>query len=53
MKYLINIHKLADIHFEKPQKSGDKASLKKLKQILEELESNPNIGVGNPEHLKH
>jgi toxin YoeB len=53
MKYLIIIQKLADIHFEKLKKSGDKASLKKLKQILEELESNPKIGVGNPEPLKH
>jgi toxin YoeB len=53
MKYSIVIQKLADTHFKKLQKSGDVASLKKLKQILEELESNPKIGVGNPEPLKH
>ena len=53
MKYLIIIQKLADIHFEKLKKSGDKAFFKKLKQILEELEYNPKIGVGNPEPLKY
>jgi toxin YoeB len=53
MKYSIVIQKLADIHFKKLQKSGDIASLKKLKQILEELETNPKNGTGNPEQLKH
>ena len=45
MMYSIIIQKQADTDFKKLQKSGDIASLKKLKQILEELESNPKIGV--------
>jgi len=53
MKYTVIIKKLADEHFQKIKKSGDKASLKKLKIILSELENHPHHGTGNPEQLKH
>ncbi|MCE2963445.1 MAG: Txe/YoeB family addiction module toxin [Chitinophagales bacterium] len=53
MKYSVLISELADIHFQKILKSGDKASLKKIGKILDELEIHPKIGIGNPEQLKH
>jgi len=53
MKYKIIVQNLADLHFKNIQKSGDKASLKRIKQIFEELENHPTIGIGNPEALKH
>ena len=34
-------------------KSGDTASIKKLKQIFEELEEHPKTGIGQPEQLKY
>lgn len=53
MRYTVIVKKRADNHFKAIQKSGDKASLKRLKQIIEELEIHPKTGVGNPEQLKH
>lgn len=53
MKYTIVVKKLADSHFKAIQKSGDRASLKRLKQIIEELEIHPKEGIGMPEQLKH
>ena len=34
-------------------KSGDKASIKRIKQIFDELEEHPQTGTGQPEQLKH
>ena len=53
MKFIVVVEKPAQDHFQKILKSGDKASLKKLNIILEELEIHPQIGTGNPEQLKH
>ena len=53
MSYTLVVEKDALLDFEKIKKSGDKASLKKLRQILDELEINPYEGTGNPEQLKH
>ena len=53
MRYTIVVKKLADSHFKAMQKSGDRASLNRLKQIIEELEIHPKEGVGKPEQLKH
>ena len=53
MKFIVVVEKRAQDHFQKILKSGDKASLKKLNIILEELEIHPQIGTGNPEQLKH
>jgi len=53
MKYTLIIRNLADQHFQKIKQSGDKASLKRLKVILDELEQHPTTGTGNPEQLKH
>ena len=53
MKFIVVVEKPAQDHFQKILKSGDKASLKKLNIILEELEIHPQRGTGNPEQLKH
>lgn len=53
MKYSVVFNEFADQHIKQIKKSGDKASLKKLKQILDELENHPKTGIGNPEQLKH
>jgi len=42
---------LADI--EKHKKSGDKAVLKKIEKLLNELIEHPATGTGQPEMLKH
>ncbi len=53
MKYRLDFteQSLEDIDFHK--KSGNKAVLKKLKQLLEELTEHPFTGTGKPEALKH
>ena len=38
---------------EKHKKAGDKATLKKLQQLLNELREHPFLGTGQPELLKH
>ena len=42
---------LADI--EKHKKSGDKAALKKIDKLLNELMEHPTTGTGQPEQLKY
>lgn len=42
---------IEDIEFLK--KAGDKATLKKLATILEELTDHPQTGTGHPEELKY
>ncbi len=34
-------------------KSGDKAIMRKIKSLLEELSEHPHTGTGKPERLKH
>jgi toxin YoeB len=53
MIYRVVFNELSDSHLLKIQKSGDKASLKKLHKILDELTIHPKTGTGNPEQLKH
>ncbi len=52
-KYHIIFEVLAQKQIIQHYKSGDKATLKKLKKILEELPLNPKTGTGQPEQLKH
>jgi toxin YoeB len=51
--YNVVFNKEADKDIMQIIKSGDKKSLKKLNQILLELEKHPTTGSGNPEQLKH
>ncbi|AYO58350.1 Txe/YoeB family addiction module toxin [Chryseobacterium sp. 6424] len=53
MKYIIKISEQAEKDILKLEKSGEKAALKKLLSIIKELESNPTVGIGKPERLKH
>jgi toxin YoeB len=53
MTYTLRIDRIADIHFQKIKKSGDKITFEKLKKILLELQIHPKTGIGNPEQLKH
>lgn len=48
-KFRVEIEELADEHFRKHFKSGDKASIKKIKQIVAELAEHPFTGTGKPE----
>jgi toxin YoeB len=52
MKYVIIFENRADKDIKAIIKSGNKGSIDKLLQILEELEETPKEGVGNPEELK-
>jgi toxin YoeB len=53
MKYTVIVEKLAQDHFKKITKSGNKSDIKRFQQILTELENHPTTGIGNPEQLKH
>ena len=52
-KYFIEIKETAQKEMKQIQKSGDKATIKKLELILVELENHPTTGTGKPEQLKH
>jgi len=53
MSYLVKITTDALEDIEKLKKSGDKASLKKLNNLLDELREHPETGSGKPEKLKY
>jgi toxin YoeB len=53
MNYKVIVEPKADEDFKKIVKSGDKATIKKLENILDELVLSPKTGIGNPEPLKH
>ena len=53
MSYELVITKTALKDIEKHKKAGDKATLKKLQQLLNELREHPFLGTGQPELLKH
>jgi toxin YoeB len=52
MSYLVKVTTDALEDIEKLKKSGDKASLKKLNNLLDELRDHPETGSGKPEKLK-
>ncbi len=49
LSYSVQANKDIDFH----KKSGNKALLKKLLVLLEELTEHPTTGTGKPEQLKH
>jgi toxin YoeB len=51
--YYVEITEKAEKDILKIEKSGDKATIKKLEKIIIELSNHPKIGVGSPEQLKH
>lgn len=52
-KYIVEIESEARKELQKHNKSGDKASIKKIQKILLELQDTPYSGTGNPEQLKY
>ena len=52
-KFRLKIEKLAESHLEKHFKAGNKASIKKINQILYDLSETPYQGVGKPEALEY
>ena len=53
MSYELVLTKTALKDIEKHKKAGDKATLKKLQKLLNELREHPFLGTGQPELLKH
>ena len=52
-KYKVAIEERADIDLQKLKKSGNKAALKKIAVIFDELSEHPYTGTGQPEQLKY
>ena len=53
MSYALEFSENAIVDIEKHKKSGDKAVLKKIEQLLNELMEHPTTGTGQPEVLKY
>ncbi len=53
MSYILEFSETALSDIEKHKKFGDKAVLKKIEKLLEELMEHPTSGTGHPENLKH
>jgi toxin YoeB len=52
-KYFVGITDVAKKHLALIRKSGDKNSIKRIEQILEELAIHPETGIGKPAKLKY
>jgi toxin YoeB len=52
-KFVIELTDEAKKHLRAHHKSGDKATLRKIDKILEELSEHPYEGTGKPEPLKY
>lgn len=52
-KFRVKIEELANLHIKLHLKSGNKANIKRIEKILEELTQTPFVGIGKPEPLKH
>lgn len=53
MSYTLDFSKTALADIDKHKKSGDKAILRKIERLLNELMEHPLTGAGQPEMLKH
>lgn len=53
MTYTLQFSKIALKDLEKHKRTGDKATIKKLEKLLNELMKHPTTGTGQPEKLKH
>lgn len=52
MIYFVDFTSRALQGLKKLEKTGEKAALKKLNALLDELEAHPTTGTGKPERLK-
>ncbi|GAA4780531.1 hypothetical protein GCM10023231_04520 [Olivibacter ginsenosidimutans] len=53
MSYRVELSLLALEHIRFHKKAGNKSLLKKLERLLDELETHPYEGIGQPELLKY
>ena len=53
MSYALEFSETVLSDIEKHKKSGDKAVLKKIEKLLNELMKHPTTGTGQPEQLKY
>lgn len=53
MSYVLEFSDIALKDIERHKKSGDKAVLKKIEKLLNELMEHPTTGTGQPEMLKY
>lgn len=53
MSYTLRFSKTSLEDIERHRKTGDRASLRKIEKILNELKEHPTTGTGQPEKLKH
>lgn len=53
MSYLLILSETALDDIEAHKRSGNKAILKKIQKLLNELREHPTTGTGQPETLKH
>ena len=53
MSYILEFTKVALADIEKHKKAGDKAVLRKIARLLDEIKENPLQGVGQIELLKY
>ncbi len=53
MTYTLRFSKTALEDIARHKKSGDKATVKKIEKLLNELMEHPTSGTGQPEKLKH
>ncbi len=53
MKYTLEFSEIALSDIKKHKKSGNKAVLKKMEKLFNELMAHPATGTGQPEQLKH
>ena len=52
-KFKIILKPQAERDFPQIEKSGNKATIKRLAKIMAELSEHPTKGIGNPEQLKY
>ncbi len=53
MSYFLEFTKVAMKDIEKHKKAGDKAVLKKIARLLNEIKENPTEGIGKVELMKY
>lgn len=52
-KFRVEIEQLAEDHLRRHFKVGNKATIKRISFIIEELSEHPYTGIGKPEQLEH
>ncbi len=52
-QYIVDISEEAKKHLTIIRKSGDKKSIKRIEQIIDELSNHPETGIGKPEKLRY